>query len=161
PHRDAHRLIEGSARAVSRLRVVHTFGKNAGTAVEIAKDVVRFGRSPDNDVHFDPDYDRDASAHHAEARFAGGTWTGTDLKSRNGLFVNGERVAARPLRSGDEITFGGKGPRVRVEFHVEIAAAAPIAPVKASGTALASPIPGALGPVVEGKIGSGSAHEKN
>src|SRR4051794_7315690 len=99
-----------------KIRVVHTFGRNAGARVEIERDVVRFGRAPDNDVCFDAEYDRDASGHHAEARFEGGAWVLVDLNSRNHLLVGGERVARRELRSGDEITFGTKGPRVRVEF---------------------------------------------
>lgn len=98
------------------LRVVHTFGRNAGATQVFAKEVVRFGRAPENDVVFDPNYDRDASGHHAEARREGGRWVLIDLGSRNGTFVRGERVSRRELASGDEVMFGGKGPRVRVEL---------------------------------------------
>ena len=44
------------------LRIVHTFGKNAGDVQTLAKDIVRIGRAPDNDVVFDANYDRDASS---------------------------------------------------------------------------------------------------
>lgn len=98
------------------VKVVHTFGRNAGVVQTIDKPVVRFGRAPDSDVVFDPDFDRDASANHAEARFDGGSWVIVDLGSRNGTFVGGERVERRAITSGDEITFGSKGPRVRLEI---------------------------------------------
>lgn len=40
-------------------------------------------------------------------RYAGGQWAIRDLSSRNGTFVNGERLAAeRPLRPFDEIRVG-------------------------------------------------------
>jgi V8-like Glu-specific endopeptidase len=111
------------------LRVVHTFGRNAGATQVIAKPVVRFGRAPENDVVFDPNYDRDASGNHAEARLEGGAWVLVDLGSRNGTFVRGERVSRRELASGDEVMFGAKGPRVRLEFAGAQQAAQP-APVQ-------------------------------
>ena len=36
------------------LRVVHTFGRNAGSVELHDRRAVRFGRAPDNDVVFDP-----------------------------------------------------------------------------------------------------------
>ena len=85
------------------LKIVHTFGHSAGVAQTIMKDVVRFGRAPDCDVTFNADYDRDASAHHAEARFEGGRWILVDLQSRNGTFLRGQRLTLpMPLAPGDE-----------------------------------------------------------
>jgi V8-like Glu-specific endopeptidase len=98
------------------LRVLHTFGRNAGSVQALQKHVVRFGRAPDNDVVFDPDYDRDASGYHAEVRLDASQWVLIDLESRNGTFVRGQRVRRHPLVSGDEVMFGTKGPRVRLEF---------------------------------------------
>ena len=98
------------------LRVVHTFGHHAGLVQTLDKDVVRFGRAPDGDVVFDADYDRDASGYHAEARREAGGWVIVDRGSRNGTFVGGERVQRKELHSGDELMFGAKGPRVRIEF---------------------------------------------
>jgi pSer/pThr/pTyr-binding forkhead associated (FHA) protein/S1-C subfamily serine protease len=97
------------------VRVVHTFGRNAGLVQDVAKSVVRFGRAPDSDILFDAEYDRDASGHHAEARFESGQWVLVDLDSRNGTFVRGARVRTHVLAAGDEITFGAKGPRVRID----------------------------------------------
>ena len=98
------------------LRIVHTFGHHAGVVKTLDKEVVRFGRAPGNDVVFDPEYDRDASGDHAEIRREGSAFVLVDRGSRNGTFVGGDRVDRRQLRSGDEVTFGTKGPRVRVEF---------------------------------------------
>ena len=98
------------------MKLVHTFGRHAGAVQTLDKELVRLGRAPDGDVVFDAEFDRDASGNHAEVRREGPGWLVVDLKSRNGTFVNGERVDRRTLASGDEITFGAKGPRVRVEF---------------------------------------------
>jgi predicted component of type VI protein secretion system len=123
------------------LKLVHTFGKHAGAVQMLDLEVVRFGRAPDGDVVFDPDFDRDASGHHAEARRRGNGWLLVDLTSRNGTFVNGERISERALSPGDEVTFGLHGPRVRFEFNVP-AAALPSARHDA-GTALSRAAPAA------------------
>ncbi|XXT25525.1 trypsin-like peptidase domain-containing protein [Sorangium sp. So ce429] len=98
------------------LRVVHTFGRNAGSVELHDRRAVRFGRAPDNDVVFDPNHDRDASSHHAEARLEAAGWVLYDLDSRNGTYAGGQRIKRHPIASGDEITFGAKGPRVRLEL---------------------------------------------
>jgi V8-like Glu-specific endopeptidase len=133
------------------LRVVHTFGRNAGAVAELDKAVVRFGRAPENDVAFDPEYDRDASGHHAEARREGDAWVLVDLGSRNGTFVRGRKIDRCALSTGDEITFGAQGPRVRVEIVLGArsprAAAGPVpsgAPRVKSGTVAMDPEPAAL-----------------
>jgi V8-like Glu-specific endopeptidase len=120
------------------MKIVHTFGHSAGLVQTLAKDVIRFGRTPDNDVVFDANYDRDASGNHAELRLENGRWTLVDLKSRNGTYLRGQRVTDRaPLTSGDEVTFGLKGPRVRLEFT----AAAPQIPAAMPASPAAAPPP--------------------
>ncbi|MGK4006372.1 trypsin-like peptidase domain-containing protein [Sorangium sp. So ce1036] len=127
------------------LRVVHTFGRNAGAVALHDRRVVRFGRAPDNDVVFDPNHDRDASSHHAEARLEAAGWVLYDLDSRNGTFVGGQRIKRHPLASGDEVTFGAKGPRVRIELVAHRAPgpshahAAPPPPGPARGHAAPAP----------------------
>ncbi len=126
------------------LKVVHTFGRNAGVVQTLDKDLVRVGRAPDGDVVFDAEFDRDASGNHAELRREGPGWVLLDLRSRNGTFVNGERVERRSLASGDEVTFGAKGPRVRVEFGPPLQR-----PQPSTGTVPAPPsalVPGGLVP---------------
>lgn len=122
------------------LRVVHTFGRNAGLVQAFEGPIVRIGRAPDGDVVFDPSFDRDASTRHAEARREGAAWVLVDVGSRNGTFVRGERVTRHVLASGDEATFGAKGPRVRFEL-----VGAPLAP-RAQRTTLSEPLPEALAP---------------
>ncbi|HEV7194904.1 MAG TPA: FHA domain-containing protein [Pedococcus sp.] len=62
------------------------------------------GRGPENDITI---ADAEASAIHAALEPLAGAWSVRDLSSRNGTFVNGERVLTeRPLRRGDEIRIG-------------------------------------------------------
>lgn len=111
------------------LRIVHTFGHSAGAERTFTANIVRIGRAPDNDIVLDANHDREASGHHAELRREGSTWHVVDLGSRNGTFVGGQRVDRRVLASGDEVSFGSKGPRVRVEFVPSaVGPAAPMAP---------------------------------
>jgi hypothetical protein len=62
------------------------------------------GAGSDLQVHWDPDVSRA----HAELERVGGIWTlCDDGLSRNGTFVNGERVGSRQrLRDGDVVTVG-------------------------------------------------------
>lgn len=114
------------------LRVVQTAGRNAGLSRVYSQAVVRFGRAPDNDIVFDANHDREASGHHAEIRREGSAWVLFDLNSSNGTFVGGKRVDRHPLAPGDEVSFGAKGPRVRVELEAPhappIASPPPLAP---------------------------------
>ncbi len=98
------------------LRIVHTFGHSVGTEKIFASNVVRIGRAPDNDIVLDAHHDREASGYHAELRREGDGWLVVDLGSRNGTFVGPERIDRRSLVSGDEISLGSKGPRIRIEF---------------------------------------------
>ena len=64
---------------------------------------VRFGRSPENDVVLE---DEAASRFHAEITFVDGGYVVTDLKSSNGVFVDGQRVERAILKGGARILFG-------------------------------------------------------
>ena len=69
------------------------------------------GSLASNDVVVDGD---GVSRVHAMFERIGGNWCVRDLGSRNGTFVNGERIISeRALHSGDEIVLG----RVRLLFH--------------------------------------------
>lgn len=64
------------------------------------------GQSASNDLTLP--YDRTVSHVHAVLERVAARWCVRDLGSRNGTFVNGERIwGERPLRSGDEIRVGG------------------------------------------------------
>jgi V8-like Glu-specific endopeptidase len=117
------------------VRVMHVAGRQSGTSQLFDKAVVRFGRAPDNDVVFDANQDREASGHHAEIRREGASWVLVDLRSMNGTYVGGQRVERHALASGDEVSFGAKGPRIRVELM------APVPPVGMHGHPAVTPAP--------------------
>ena len=75
---------------------------------------VTIGRNPSNDVALT--WDEEVSRLHAEIECLGGEWILSDEGlSRNGSFVNGERVDhRRRLRDGDVIRIG----RTRLAFRV-------------------------------------------
>jgi pSer/pThr/pTyr-binding forkhead associated (FHA) protein len=75
----------------------------------LAGTVVRIGRSPSADVVLD---DASVSRRHALVTRRGERTVILDDRSRNGVYVNGERVSEADLRDGDTITVG----RVRLRF---------------------------------------------
>ena len=79
---------------------------------------VTLGRVASNDVPLP--WDKKASRLHAVLEELAGGWCVRDLSSRNGTFLNGERVDRdRPLAAGDEIRIGG----TRLVFRAERSAA--------------------------------------
>jgi hypothetical protein len=66
---------------------------------------VTIGQAATNEVALP--FDRTVSRLHAVLELVKSDWCVRDLGSRNGTFVNGERIwGERPLRSGDEIRVG-------------------------------------------------------
>jgi adenylate cyclase len=53
------------------------------------------------------------SQQHARLDYQAGQWVITDLDSRNGTFVNGQRVQSQVLRNGDEVQLGN----TRMRFY--------------------------------------------
>jgi predicted component of type VI protein secretion system len=76
-----------------------------GHAVAVLdSDRMTIGKAASNDVTIN---DARASRLHAVLERYGATWCVCDLASRNGTFVNGQRVwTGQPLRAGDEILIG-------------------------------------------------------
>ena len=61
-------------------------------------------------------FDRTVSRLHAVVSRIGSGWSIRDLSSRNGTFVNGERILTeRPLHSGDEIRVGSVRLIIRLQ----------------------------------------------
>lgn len=81
--------------------------------VTLPEGTFRIGRNPDSDLVFPPD-ERSVSGEQASIVRTNDVLQLMDSTSRNGTFVNGERVTEAPLRAGDEIRFGRNGPRLRV-----------------------------------------------
>jgi pSer/pThr/pTyr-binding forkhead associated (FHA) protein len=74
--------------------------------LDVGRQRLTIGRGEGSDVQVH--WDRDASRTHAALERVGGVWTITDDGlSRNGTFVNGERVGSRQrLRDGDVLRIG-------------------------------------------------------
>ncbi len=95
-----------------RLRQIK--GADSGREFEFEQDLIRIGRMPDSDVNFDPEVDLDASGRHAEIRNKDGRYLLIDTGSRNGTWLNGQRIKHAALNSGDEIELGRGGPKLEI-----------------------------------------------
>ncbi len=71
--------------------------------IPLTAPVVTIGRYPDNMVILNHPQ---VSAHHARVEQAQGGHRIIDLRSTNGVFVNGQRTAAQVLKQGDEVRIG-------------------------------------------------------
>ncbi|MBM4034135.1 MAG: FHA domain-containing protein [Planctomycetes bacterium] len=78
-------------------------GANKGTIYELSGEPATVGRDLTCEVQL---LDEKVSRRHARIAHEGGAWTLTDLGSRNGTLVNGERVQTRTLVPLDEIKVG-------------------------------------------------------
>ena len=96
-----------------RLRQIK--GADQGREFEFEQELIRIGRMPDSDVNFDPEVDLDASGRHAEIRNEDGRYLLIDTGSRNGTWLNGQRIKHAALSRGDEIEFGRGGPKLEIE----------------------------------------------
>lgn len=96
------------------IRLRQTKGADSGRELEFDQDLIRIGRMPDSDVNFDPEVDLDASGRHAEIRSENGRYILVDAGSRNGTWLNGQRVKHAALHTDDEIELGRGGPKLEV-----------------------------------------------
>jgi hypothetical protein len=129
------------------LRLAQEFGAHAGRQLSFDQDRVRLGRQPSNEVAFDPNVDLDSSGNHCEIRRENGAYVLVDLESRNGTFVNGQRITRHALRTGDLIECGRGGPRLRVEIMGAPPSQAPFGqpPVNPFGPPQSAPASGPFG----------------
>jgi hypothetical protein len=83
-----------------------TEGKVRGRRYPVERERFRIGASSDNDLVIEQD--EYVSQHHAELRYLEGGLFISDLGSRNGTFLDGERVTGRAVavRRGDRIKLG-------------------------------------------------------
>jgi len=92
-------------------------GARAGEVATFHKTYIGLGPHPLSDVRFDTERDLDVSSRHAAIVRHGAAFSLRDLGSKNGTFVNGERITGDVvLQDGDVIGFGPQGPSV--EFRV-------------------------------------------
>ncbi|HEY3384421.1 MAG TPA: trypsin-like peptidase domain-containing protein [Vicinamibacterales bacterium] len=109
---------------MERVILRHLSGSRAGQVEEFPLDGVRelaVGRDPTSSVRYDPDRDDLVGRHHAKIerdlsdphRF-----TLVDLDSRNGTYLNKQRISGRVnLVSGDLVQFGPGGPELVFEIE--------------------------------------------
>jgi pSer/pThr/pTyr-binding forkhead associated (FHA) protein len=95
-------MLATSASPEVRLYVVN--GRNSGESIRVRGPAFRIGRAPGCQLR--PDSDR-VSRHHAEIDMEGERVFLRDLCSRNGTYLNGERIhRPTPLGDGDRIGIG-------------------------------------------------------
>ena len=108
PHRSTPAELQARLEAERRGAPFLLFHDGADRQVirELAPGTLTVGRGADCDVALG--WDREVSRLHAQLEAAGGRWVLIDDGlSRNGSFVNGERVVGRrTLRDGDRLVFG-------------------------------------------------------
>lgn len=115
-------------------------GARAGQRAEFTRTVVLAGRHSESDLKFDPTKDLDVSTKHAEFRSGNGGWTIQDLGSTNGTFLNGHKISGtQPIRAGDSLSFGERGPRVDVITAGEVSGGVAPATVQRSSASLLRP----------------------
>ena len=92
-------------------------GARAGQIQRFEQAVIVVGRHQETDLRFDPKADLDVSGKHAELRGVDGVYELHDKGSTNGTYLNGKKVTgSAPLKDGDTITFGAKGPQAEVRI---------------------------------------------
>lgn len=114
-------------------------------ALPLSQGELRFGRSGDNEVVL-PDYS--VSRHHARLTRRGSDFVIEDLRSTNGVLINGHAVQQEVVRSGDLLKIGVFEIRV-----VSPSQASPFEPASPS----AMPVPPSPGNLPVGGWGAASA----
>lgn len=85
-------------------RLIVQGGAEKGKEIPLTQELLSIGRSDDNDIVIG---DRLASRRHAQLEREKGQWIIGDRGSRNGTFVNGQRISdGYVLRDGDEVQIG-------------------------------------------------------
>ncbi len=78
-------------------------GNDQGARFELAEGVATVGRDGSSELQL---HDTEVSRRHAQVSAANGVYTISDLDSSNGTFVNGRRIRAHRLESGDHLQMG-------------------------------------------------------
>lgn len=98
-------------RATPQLTLKVIKGPDSGLTVSLTEREISIGRRPTCHVALT---DVNVSRQHAVIERQGDVYWLSDLGSTNGTFVNGQRVARQPLRSGDRIKVGDSELEVEV-----------------------------------------------
>ena len=107
---------------VEHIILKHLTGSKTGQTdrLELGDSIeITIGRNPSSRIVFDPEKDDLVSGNHARLIWEAAdpeVFTLTDLGSRNGTFVNNQRVTSPVrLRLGDQIQFGPDGPKMEFD----------------------------------------------
>ncbi|MEI6092281.1 MAG: FHA domain-containing protein [bacterium] len=136
----------------SRLEILK--GNDAGAQFRISGTRVLFGRADDCDVVIT---DSSVSRNHAELIKAEGAYLLKDLKSSNGIFLNGKKVQEHYLVSGDIFTIGNHAYRY---MEIETAAVNYSNQSRMDGTIPGISMSSSGEVVVPGSSGSGGTKNK-
>jgi two-component system, cell cycle response regulator len=109
--------VPGSKRSgEERAYVIVLAGQNVGEMYKISGDQMTLGRGGGADVRL---VDEGISRFHCRITSEGGELMVEDLQSRNGTFVNGERITSRRLADGDKIQLG-RTTVLKFTFHDQL-----------------------------------------
>jgi Transglycosylase SLT domain/FHA domain len=107
-------MSEGSASEPKALLMCRG-GARAGACFPLRDEgVTRVGRAPDNDAVIDGPEAAIVSLYHCEIEREGAGFRVRDCNSRNGTWVEGERVEAAPLGPAAILRLGQQGPEFEV-----------------------------------------------
>ena len=97
--------------------LVCTAGTREGSTIAVPEGGLKIGRADDNDIVLDDD---GVSRYHATLLFDNGSLWLQDAGSRNGVFVNGERLSGhRALKVGDVLSIAEHTFAVRWRSDVQ------------------------------------------
>jgi pSer/pThr/pTyr-binding forkhead associated (FHA) protein len=98
--------------------IEHLSGSKKGQIEQFNGDRITVGRNPTNALRFDAMQDLDVSGDHAQLSVGDdGRFMLTDLGSKNGTYLNGQKIAGTvPCEPGSKIQFGKGGPEVRLSY---------------------------------------------
>ncbi len=99
-------------------RLIFLTGSRAGTVFDLTGEDITLGRDPQCTITFAP-HEVLVSSRHATLLCRDGSHVLRDSDSRNGTFVNAERIEQRILREGDLLQFGAGGPGARFVLHAQ------------------------------------------
>jgi class 3 adenylate cyclase len=100
-----HDRIEAERRGSAYVVFQDPTGKQQVVTLEDNQEKVAIGRRVENDIALA--WDQEVSREHAQLLRGAEGWTLVDEGSRNGSYLNGQRVNGRhPLRDGDVLRFG-------------------------------------------------------
>lgn len=105
------------------LKLVCRSGALAGKTYEFTRDSVSVGRGESNNLRLDAFQDQAASTHHCEIAWKNGAYVVRDKESRNGTYINGQKIGAEaPLPTGAVLRLGEKGPEFMATYGTASAA---------------------------------------